>query len=146
MTYNKWILDRLGLAHIRQIDLLITLYSDRNYATTYWKNDKQNLFLFYPKTINELILWLNENELILSEFDITLENNSHLQSFYGGDIIIKNLPQDFFDDLRNVYNYKFEDYILYQTNSCYNWQPVARNIHAIIDFLECNEDTILKMV
>jgi hypothetical protein len=144
MTDNKWMLERLGLAHIRKIDLLIALDSYGNYATTYSSNEKQSTLPITPKTIQQLTLWLIENNLVLSELDITLDNNMRLRSYYGGDLVVQNLPQGLFDDLNELEN--LNDFNLYQSNSSNIWQPVAKNIHSIIDFLECNEDTILKMV
>ncbi len=58
MTDNKWMLERLGLAHIRKIDLLIALDSDGNYATTYCTNEKESVLPINPKTIHELTFWL----------------------------------------------------------------------------------------
>ncbi len=144
MTDNKYMLERLRLAQIQQIDLFIALDCDGNYATTYSSNEKQSALPISPKTIQQLTLWLAINNLVLSELDITLENNVRLRSYYGGDLVMQNLPQGLFDDLN--YLKKFNNFTLYQSNTSNNWQPVARNIHSIIDFLECNEDTILKMV
>ena len=138
MTDYKWMLERLRLGQIQQIDLLIALDSDGNYTTTYCSNEKQSALPIKPKTIQELSLWLIENNLVLSELDITLDNNVRLRSYYGGDLVMQNLPQGLFDDLNDFGNFK--DFTLYQSNSSNNWQPVERNIHSIIDFLECNED------
>ena len=137
-------LERLRLVQIQQIDLLIALDCDGNYATTYSTNEKQSVLPINPKTIQELTLWLIENNLVLSELDITLDNNVRMRSYYGGDLVVQNLPQGLFDDLN--YLKKFNDFTLYQSNTSNNWQPLAKNIDSIIDFLECNEDIMLKMV
>lgn len=129
---------------ISTIYLFITLDSDGNYSSDYIESKKGIPPSTSYQTINDILIWLAENSLTLSEYDILLVNGTRLKSYFGGDVISLNLPRQVFRHIfKKIASYA-EDNIFYQLNHNNDWINVADKIYSIEDFLFYNEAKIFK--
>ena len=129
---------------ISNIYLLLTLDSDSNYSSDYIESKKGIPPSASHQTINDILIWLAENSLTLSEYDILLANGTRLKSYFGGDVISLNLPRQVFRHIfKKIASYA-EDNIFYQLNHNHDWINVADKIYSIEDFLFYNEAKIFR--
>jgi hypothetical protein len=145
MTEFATIFDLLGLKLIKEIRLLITYDIERNYALTFAYPEDMRTLPFQVRTINDLLAWQKENKQTIGEFDLILENETHLQSYYGGDIIATHLPIGLLQDIHQKMKHSFQDFQLYQVNSNMSWKKTGTTIHLISSFLESNEEVFFEI-
>ena len=129
---------------ISTIYLLLTLDSDGNYSSDYIESKKGIPPSTSYQTINDILIWLAENSLTLSEYDILLVNGTRLKSYFGGDVISLNLPRQIFRHIFKKIASHAKDKILYQLDHNNDWINVADKIDSIENFLFYNEAKIFK--
>ena len=129
---------------ISTIYLLLTLDSDGHYSSDYIESKEGIPPSASHQTVNDILIWLAENNLTLSEYDIFLANGTRLKSYFGGDVISFNLPRQVFRHIFEKIASSAEDNVFYQLNHNNDWINVADKIYSIEDFLFSNEAKIFK--
>ena len=143
--YNE-IFSLLKEVGIGNIYLLLTVKSDGKYANDYIESNDGSQPPTSARTIYELFVWLKDNSLILTEYDILLTNGTRLKSYYGGDVIAFRLPKKVFSNIFKKTITPAEDNVLYQLDHNNKWKKVDGKIYSIEDYLCNNEDKFFKIL
>lgn len=144
MTDNAILLHLLRNEPIQDIQLLIAYFEDRNYAITYASSQRESSLPFNPLTVNDLLVWQDEQNLVISEFDFTLKNNTSLKTTFGGDVLAYHLPNLIFDKIKIEMDYQFQDNFLYQSTNGKSWQNMHVSHHSIENLLMENEEVFIQ--
>jgi hypothetical protein len=146
LSHESSLIQEIAEVTILKIDLFITKTLDGDYGICYANSDSGNSLPVSFYSFQDISKWLKEHNLILSEFDITLSNYTRLKTYFGGDLLVSNLPKNIFDTISAKVFPQAEDFVLYQLDQHNQWKPGQKSIYSVEDFLGCNECLFFQLV
>jgi hypothetical protein len=124
---------------IKEINLFVSYEQNGDYGICFSKSDKEAYAFLEHKTVFSLFEWVEEQKLKLVEFKLILSGGVHLFSYFGDDVLGKNLPTHFFTDAPFFRDGNFSQLGIYECTDSGEWKLIKSGVSSIEQEITENE-------